>query len=279
MCNTAQQRVSGSEQQAWRRRLADKGTRRATAPGAQRARGFHATPQSEQRGGRRREKNPHSFTGSPLKRDYEERSCVGQTLPTNSAGLGKGKRDPSGPQKFSEAQLRSSWQQQQQQRRRELEQRLPSASTMEPDFQACEQLREHVLRILRDKARQTAVFYLYLLLLLSAGAAPTAELATMQTASLARSLRKHCSKSPRKHRVRRRRRWDFQVGGTQFRAPEEEQTEARPSTRGAIKPLQHYRARCNLPTKKRKKCHSCFLLRCKETRVKVPSELASWLLT
>lgn len=94
---------------------------------------------------------------------------MGQTLPTNSAGLGKGKRGPSGPQKFSEAQLRSSWQQQQQ-RRRELEQRLPSASTMEPDFQACEQLREHVLRILRDKARQTAVFYLYLLPLAAAAA-------------------------------------------------------------------------------------------------------------
>lgn len=112
-----------------------------------------------------------------------------------------------------------------------------------------------------------------LLLLLSAGAAPTAELATMQTASLARSLRTHCSKSPRKHRGRRRRRWDFQVGETQFRAPEEEQTEARPSTRGAINPLQHYRARCNLQ-KKRKSAILVFFCVAKKQELKCQ---VSWL--
>lgn len=226
------------------------------------------------------EKNPHNFTESPLKRDYEERSCVGQTLPTNSAGLGKGKRDPFGPQKFSEAQLRSSWQQQQQQR--ELEQRLPSASTMEPGFQACEQLREHVLRILRDKARQTAVFYLYLLPLAAAAAfcgGSANGRASYNANGVARSLAPNAlfqkpPKTPREEEEKMGlpsgRNAVPSSGGRADRGTAEHKRGYKPPTtlQGAVQ-----------SPKKKKKCHSCFLLRCKETRVKVPSELASWLLT
>lgn len=216
---------------------------------------------------------------------------MGRTLPTNSAGLGKGKRDPSGPQKFSEAQLRSSWQQQQQhRRRRELEQRLPSASTMEPDFQACEQLREHVLRILRDKARQTAVFYLYLLPLAAAAAAFSGGSANGRASynangvarPPARSLRKHCSKSPRKHRVRRRRRWDFQVEGNAVPSSGGRADRGTAEHKRGYKTLTTLQGAVQSSKKRKKRKKSAILVFfcvAKETRVKVPSELASWLLT
>lgn len=127
-------------------------------------------------------------------------------------GQGRGLEEPSGPQKFSDAQLRSAWlgTQPQQQRRRRLCAHngtgLPCVSTFSEN--SC------------------------ILFIPAAIAAAFSGEPSCSTSGVARSLRSALfHKPPRKHRERRRRR-DFR---TQFRAPPRSSTKHK---RGSIT-LQH----------------------------------------
>lgn len=285
VCNAAQQasvgeRTTGMETEACRQRDSEE----RQAPGAQGARGFHATPQSEKRKRGRRERErerergggAHNFTGSPLNRDYEERSCVGQTLPTNSAGLGwvglgwgRGRRiRPSHKSSLrrssgargssSGSPVRAQW--------HRAPKRASKCGSMFPEYCATKPDKQlySIYTCCRRRRRR-----------FQRGQPPTAELAPTLN-GVARSER-IVPKAPEntergggggEGEEDGTSKW----GETQLRAPGEEQTVAQPRTRGATT-LQ---GAVQPPTKK---CHSCFLLRCKETRVQVPSELASWLLT